>query len=252
MNMKKPIGTLLLSLCLSSAVFAGGHGVHWGYKGDTGPEHWGDLSEEFLMCKIGKNQSPIDLRVMDAYDTNLPPLIFSYQSKTTSEINNGHSIQVNIEPGSFLQIDGKRFELKQFHFHTPSENKINGKFFPLEAHFVHVSKEGEIAVVAVMFEHGNANKALETFWNGMPLTAGDVHDIMMPTEVIKELLPSDNREYYRFNGSLTTPPCSEGVRWFVMKKPLQVSEKQVARFESVMHDHNNRPVQPINARVILK
>jgi carbonic anhydrase len=243
--------SLIALAAAASLALAGGHGAHWGYKGDTGPEHWGDLAPEFVMCKVGKNQSPINLRTTDAYETALPPLIFGYRAATRDEVNNGHSIQVNVRPGSFLQIDGKRFELKQFHFHTPSENTIDGKYFPMEAHFVHVDEAGDIAVVAVMFQYGEENKALAKFWNSMPLHAGDHHDIMMPAETFAALLPK-KRDYYRFNGSLTTPPCSEGVRWFVLKKPLQISKAQAERFEEVMGGPNNRPVQPFNARVLLK
>ena len=249
--MKKIASFLLGGMAAATLAMAGGHGVHWGYTGHGSPEHWGDLSPDYVMCKLGKNQSPIDLRSDKAYETALAPIVFSYHTSTKNEVNNGHSIQVNIAPGSYIQVDGIKFELKQFHFHTPSENKIDGKHFPFEAHFVHVDEHGNIAVVAVMFRYGRENAALEKFWNGMPEHAGDSRDITMPVDVVKALLPK-NRDYYRFNGSLTTPPCSEGVRWFVMKKPLEISEKQVKKFERVMHGFNNRPVQPVNARVILK
>jgi len=249
--MKKTVSLVLSTGLAATIAMAGGHGIHWGYSGEGAPAHWGDLSKEFFMCREGKNQSPVDLRTDRAFETDLPAIVFSYHASSRNEVNNGHSVQVNIKPGSYIMIDGIRFELKQFHFHTPSENTIDGKFFPMEAHFVHVDENGNIAVVALMFKYGKENEVLERFWNGMPERAGESRDISIPAEEIRELLPK-KRDYYRFNGSLTTPPCSEGVRWFVLKEPVSVSKKQVEQFSRIMGEPNNRPVQPINARVILK
>lgn len=249
--MKKVMSFMLGAGMAASFALAGGHGIHWGYSGEGAPAHWGDLSEDFVLCKIGKNQSPIDLRTDKAYETDLPSIVFSYHAGSRNEINNGHSVQVNIKPGSYIMVDGIRFELKQFHFHTPSENTIDGKSFPMEAHFVHVDEDGNIAVVALMFEYGKKNSVLERFWNVMPERAGDRRDISISAEEIRKLFPK-KRDYYRFNGSLTTPPCSEGVRWFVLKEPMTVTKKQVEQFARVMGEPNNRPVQPLNARCILK
>jgi carbonic anhydrase len=249
--MKKGLSLMVGACIAASLAFGGGHGVHWGYSGEGAPEHWGDLSKDFVMCKMGKNQSPIDLRTASAYETDLAPIVFGYHAGSLDEVNNGHSVQVNMRPGSYIMIDGIKFELKQFHFHTPSENTIDGKYFPFEAHFVHVDEKGNIAVVALMFEYGRENEVLARFWNGMPERAGDRRDISLPADEIKKLLPAD-RSYYRFNGSLTTPPCSEGVRWFVLKKAATISKQQVEQFARVMGEPNNRPVQPLNARCILK
>ncbi len=142
------------------------------------------------------------------------------------------------------------FLLKQFHFHTPSENRIHGKSFPLEAHFVHIDKDGNIAVVAVMFEDGKENKSLAKIWDKMPIKEGKESKLNLK-DIASELLPK-NMAHYHFNGSLTTPPCTEGVRWIVLKNPVNVSKEQVTKFLNVMKHTNNRPIQPINARVIVE
>ena len=249
---------LLGTFFATSLVFAGGHGGeskhggnHWGYTGHSGPGNWGDLSEKFQMCKLGSSQSPIDIRYDALVKTRaLEEINFSYNRGALSVVNNGHTIQVNVKEGNSISIDGIRFELKQFHFHTPSENEIQGKSFPLEAHFVHVSSGGKIAVVAVLFEEGRFNSTLKKIWKKMPYRAGTTEHLELSVAYINILLPRD-KSYYRFSGSLTTPPCSEGVRWFVLKNYSRVSEQQVADFLNIMKHPNNRPIQPINARKIM-
>ena len=239
-------------LCLNALVAAAGeHTIHWGYTGHGGPEHWGELSDDYKMCMLGKNQSPIDLRTDSAFKTELPPIIFSYHAGVSEIVDNGHTEEVDINPGSYIMLDGIKFELKQFHFHTPSENTINGRYYPLEAHFVHVDNAGNIAVLALMFEYGKKNETLERMWRKLPEKAGEKVGCSMTSADVMALLPKD-KSYYRFNGSLTTPPCSEGVRWLVLKTPVTVSEDQVQKFAKIMGHANNRPVQPLNARVILK
>jgi carbonic anhydrase len=224
--------------------------THWGYTGHGSPQSWGELSPKFHMCKEGKNQSPINITVTDSKDTDLKDIAFSYKAESNSVLNNGHTIQVNIDAGSSIMIDGKRFELKQFHFHTPSENQIEGKNFPLEAHFVHLDKEGNIAVVALMFKEGKSNPLLEKVWSKMPQKADTKTAIKLSAEDVNALLPKD-KAYYRFSGSLTTPPCSEGVRWFVLKTAVTISKEQVEKFLHTMHHPNNRPIQNLNARKVL-
>jgi len=237
-------------LSASSHDTHGGH-TSWGYTGHTGPGNWGDLSEKFQMCKIGSSQSPIDIRYDDLVKTRaLEEINFSYNRGAESVVNNGHTIQVNVQEGNSIYIDGIRFELKQFHFHTPSENEIQGKSFPLEAHFVHISSDGKIAVVAVLFEYGRYNATLKKIWRKMPYRAGTTEELDLSDAYINMLLPRD-KSYYRFSGSLTTPPCSEGVRWFVLKNYSRVSEQQVDDFLEVMHHPNNRPIQAINARKVM-
>ncbi|SFV52907.1 Carbonic anhydrase [hydrothermal vent metagenome] len=244
--------TLLSSLLLASSLFGGVHHSHWGYTGHNDPAHWGDLDPKYAECKLGGSQSPININKDIIVETKgLAPINFHYTTSAASVINNGHSVQVNIKPGSFIKIDGKEFELKQFHFHTPSENQIDGKNFPLEAHFVHQAKDGTLAVVAVMFENGKENAIINKIWKKMPHKAGEKVACGLPAEMINALLPKD-KAYYRFDGSLTTPPCSEGVRWFVLKDYSEVSQDEVNEFLHTLHHPNNRPVQPINARKVLQ
>ncbi len=197
---------------------------------------------------MGKNQSPINITT--SLDAKLDAIAPSYTTASNAIVNNGHTIQVNVDGGSTLTVDGMTFELKQFHFHTPSENHIEGKSFPLEAHFVHLDKEGNIAVLALMFEEGEENKALAKVWEKMPKEAHEKSALVL-SDISKALLP-ENKEYYRFNGSLTTPPCSEGVRWLVLKTPVSISKAQVEAFAHTMHHPNNRPIQATNARLIVK
>ena len=243
---------LLGSMVLAGTLFAGVHGSHWGYTGHASPENWGDLNPEYAECKLGGSQAPINISKEIIVETKgLAPIKFHYTTGASEVVNNGHSIQVNVKPGSFIKIDGKEFELKQFHFHTPSENQIDGKNFPLEAHFVHVAKDGAIAVVAVMFEYGQENKVISRIWKKMPRMAEKKKGCGLPDAMINNLLPKD-KAYYRFDGSLTTPPCSEGVRWFVLKEYVPVSKAEVEEFLKTMKHPNNRPVQPVNARKVLQ
>lgn len=180
----------------------------------------------------------------------MQPIVFDYKGGSEEILNNGHTVQINAAPGSSITIDGDRFELKQFHFHAPSENHTNGKSYPLEAHLVHADKDGNLAVIAVMLTTGKANTALAKAWAQMPEKAGDQYGLTSKISPL-EILPR-NRSYYRFNGSLTTPPCSEGVRWLVMKQPVAASREQIEAFVHVMHHPNNRPIQPVNARPVLE
>lgn len=223
------------------------HKVHWGYTGEESPEHWAELDKKNFICKEGRNQSPINLTGF--IEADLPPIKFEYHLASTEIVDNGHTEQVNVKKGSAITLDGITFDLKQFHFHTPSENNINGKSFPLEVHFVHASKDGHLAVVAVMFEEGTENQALTELWEDMPTKVGEHH--IVDAKHLDALLPKD-RDYYRFNGSLTTPPCTEGVRWLVMKNIVMISKEQIDTFEKVMHMKNNRPIQPTHSRMILK
>jgi carbonic anhydrase len=235
------------ALLAASAAFAAG-GAHWGYEGAEGPEYWGELAPAFHLCGEGRNQSPIDLHGF--VEASLTPLVFSYHEGVSDIVNNGHTIKLDSKAGSSVEVDGHRYELKQFHFHSPSENRINGKSFPLEAHLVHADEDGNLAVVAVVFEEGEANAALQKAWPHMPEKAGET--MALPLHISAASLLPDDRDYYRFNGSLTTPPCSEGVLWLVMKQPMSASAEQIARFRHVMHHDNNRPLQPLNARAVLQ
>ena len=239
----------LIATALASALLSGpALSQHWSYEGETAPENWGKLDPNFSMCGIGKNQSPINLDRMVA--AQLKPLKLNYAAGITEILNNGHTVQVNYAPGSTVIIDGRAFELQQFHFHSPSENQIDGKKFPLEAHLVHADKTGNLAVLAIMFEEGAPNAFLAKIWNEMPTKQGEVSKLQAGLNAM-QMLPTI-KNYYYFNGSLTTPPCTEGVRWLVMKSPLTVSKAQVERFSKAVGHPNNRPVQAINARPVLK
>jgi carbonic anhydrase len=222
--------------------------THWSYEGEAGPENWGKLDPKFVMCSIGRNQSPIDLARFT--DAELAPMKMHYKSAASDIVNNGHTLQINYAPGSTLVVDGREFELKQFHFHSPSENTLNGKHFPLEGHLVHADKDGNLAVVAVMFSEGAENPLLAKLWQHVPPKKGD--QAQLPAGLnVKTLLPA-SRSHYAFNGSLTTPPCSEGVRWLVIRQPATASKAQVERFSGTVGEANNRPVQPLNARAVLR
>lgn len=225
-----------------------GAAPHWTYAGATGPEHWGDLDTKFNTCVNGVNQSPIDIH--STLDADLPALGIDYKGRGTEILNNGHTIQVNVAPGSILTLEGKPFELKQFHFHAPSENTVDGESFALEAHLVHADAEGHLAVMGVMYRLGKENRALAEVFADMPHEAGMKQALLSSIDPVG-LLPRVG-DYFRFNGSLTTPPCTEGVRWVVIKEPLTVSKEQVEAFQEVMHGANNRPVQAVNARPVLR
>lgn len=231
----------ILALGLCSAFMGNANAAQWSYDGQHGPLHWGEFASE---CATGVNQSPINIE--SATQAKLAKLAFNYQGKVVSLLNNGHTLQTEIEGTNTITIDGKVFTLKQFHFHTPSENHIDGKEYPLEAHFVHADKAGHLAVVAVFFELGDENVELAKLLKNTP-KKGTNSPIDVPFNA--DALLSDTMDYYRFNGSLTTPPCSEGVRWIVLKTPLSVSDEQVALFNKVM-GNNNRPLQSLNARLV--
>lgn len=225
--------------------------AHWTYEGAEGPEHWGELADSYRMCTIGKNQSPINLDSQHEIEAQLSPLVLAYKAGGKEVLNNGHTVQVGYEPGSTLTLDGHSYELKQFHFHVPSENEIDSKQYPMEAHLVHADKDGNLAVLALMFtESATDNPGLDQFWSQIPAKAEE--KVTLTTKVdVSKLLPAKH-DYYRFDGSLTTPPCTEGVVWLVMKQPVSASKAQIAKFTQIMGHPNNRPVQAVNARTVLK
>lgn len=233
---------LVISLSAATA-----QAQHWGYSGEAGPANWGKIDAKNVLCAIGRNQSPIDLK--DFVEADLQPLRQDYKAAAAEVVNNGHTIQVNYAPGSTLTVAGRTFELKQFHFHAPSENRINGRQFPMEGHLVHADKDGNLAVVAVMYEEGAANQLLTAVWSAMPAKEGKA---ALPGGLSAAGLLPASTDYYRFNGSLTTPPCSEGVMWLVVKRPATVSKAQIDQFSRTLGFANNRPVQPVNARPVLQ
>ncbi|MGQ3052212.1 MAG: carbonic anhydrase [Roseateles sp.] len=219
---------------------------HWEYRGAHGPAHWAALDSGFETCAKGAQQSPIDIR--DALVTPLPALQFSYGSVPPAIVNNGHTVQVNLPAGNALTLDGHRYELLQFHFHTPSEERIQGKSAAMVAHFVHRDAEGQLAVVAALIQPGQANPGFESVLAHMPAHAGETLTVDGLALDLAALLPAD-RGYYDFDGSLTTPPCSEHVHWLVLKQPVTVSPAAIRRFRA-LYAANARPVQPLNGRVV--
>ncbi|MDH4274569.1 MAG: carbonic anhydrase family protein [Gammaproteobacteria bacterium] len=220
---------------------AHGHGgVHWDYNGEMGPEHWGGA------CQTGKSQSPIN--IVGASKANLKPIEFNYQAAENPEVvNNGHTIQVNYPAGSFAVMNGKKYNLLQFHFHTPSEEAIQGKRADLVAHLVHKADDGELAVVGVLFNKGaKASATLDKIWANMPKSEGKEHT--KGSLNVADLLPKE-KNYFHFAGSLTTPPCTEGVQWHVMQSQQEFSDKQLGAF-TALFPMNARPLQPLNDRLV--
>lgn len=238
-------GALAFSL---NAAAKDGHGAHWEYQGQAGPEKWGDLAEEFATCKTGKSQSPIDLT--GAIDADLPKLSFDYKAVSLKVLNNGHTIQVDQKGAGKAKVDGKDYDLLQFHFHDPSEHAVAGKDYPMELHLVHKSAEGHLAVVGVMIKEGKENAALKTAWENMPEKGGEEKAVNGAKINPADMLPKGSRDFYRYYGSLTTPPCSEGVLWTVLKDPIEMSAAQIDKFKTLVHE-NARPVQPLNDRFLL-
>lgn len=221
---------------------------NWGYRGDTGPENWGKLDPKYSLCSTGRNQSPVDLD--NTIGANLRPMRLRYKAGAKDIVNNGNTVQVNYAPGSLLIVQQRYFQLVQFHFHAPSENRIGGQSFPLEAHLVHVDGFGNLAVLALMFNAGAPNAFLGSLWDKMPARSGEKSDLPAGLNVL-QMMPT-LKGYYRYNGSLTTPPCSEGVWWMVLKSQATASYEQIAQFVKAIGHANNRPLQPVNARPLLK
>jgi carbonic anhydrase len=231
---------------LPGAAHAGaGHDVHWTYNGETGPAVWGGLKPEFQLCAAGKRQSPIDIRGGIAVD--LDPVQFDYRSTGFNVVDNGHTVQANLGTGNSIQVGGRRYELVQFHFHRPSEERVNGRQYDMSVHLVHKDPEGRLAVVGLLLERGAAQQVVQSVWNNLPLEKGE-EQITDDVVDLNHLLPAE-RGYYTYMGSLTTPPCSEGVLWMVMRQPVQVSQSQIDIF-SRLYPMNARPIQSASGRLI--
>ncbi|OQA33039.1 MAG: Carbonic anhydrase precursor [Betaproteobacteria bacterium ADurb.Bin341] len=219
--------------------------VHWGYSGAGGPEHWHRLDPRFKLCGSGQRQSPIDIR--DGIRVDLEPIRFNYRPTSFHIVDNGHSIEAKVSSGS-MSVAGKTYDLFSIHFHRPSEEVINGRRFDLSAHLVHKSDDGALAVVAVLMEKGPENPFVQTLWNNLPLEKNIVVGVANSMIDPASFLPAE-RNYYTYMGSLTTPPCTEGVLWMVLKQPVPVSQEQIDIF-SRFYPNNARPVQPGFGRVI--
>jgi carbonic anhydrase len=217
--------------------------AHWAYEGEEGPSHWGELDPAYALCGTGKNQSPIDITSPNEQD--LANIVFHYQPSEVNILNNGHTVQVNYDAGSYIELDGISYDVMQFHYHAPSEHEIDGKLFAAELHLVHKSVDGKLAVVGLLLQEGSSNAALDPFINNLPAEKSDVKNAGIKINAM-DFLPRIQTTY-RYGGSLTTPPCSEGVSWLVMTTPVELSSAQLSKLESLF-ERNNRPVQPLNDR----
>jgi len=246
MNARKAIPALFLAASLAGACIAQAEGKHWSYGPHGGPTEWGQLDPAYATCKLGKFQSPIDIR--GANPADLPAIRFDYKASPLKVIDNGHTIQVNYAPGSSIEVGGTRYELLQFHFHKPSEEKVEGKAYAMVAHLVHKSADGKLAVVAVLLDQGGTSPTIDAIWKNLPKEKEKEATVAGVTIDVAKLLPA-NRGYYAFEGSLTTPPCSEDVRWLVLKTPVKIASAQVAAFGK-LYPMNARPTQPLNGRAL--
>jgi carbonic anhydrase len=222
-----------------------GHAAHWSYAGEGGPADWAQLKPEFATCASGQRQSPIDIR--EGIRVDLEPIKFDYRPSGFNVLDNGHTVQVNLGAGNSLEVNQRRYELVQFHFHRPSEERINGRQYDMVAHLVHKDLEGRLAVVAVLIERGGAHPVIQQIWNSLPLEKNDT--MVGPAALNPALLLPQDKRYFTYMGSLTTPPCSEGVLWMVMKQPVNLSAEQIGIFAR-LYPMNARPIQTGAGRLI--
>lgn len=223
--------------------------AHWGYEGADGPLAWAALSPAWRECRAGRLQSPVNLPAAVAVDAPAAApahLRVFHHEHAIDVVNNGHTVEVDYDDGDELELDGKLFRLVQYHFHTPSEHTVAGEHFPMEMHLVHRAADGELAVIGIFLERGAHNPAYDPVWEHMPHYQDGRQHLEHVSIDIDELLPVARRGF-RYTGSLTTPPCTEGVRWLVLRTPVGLGADQIAAFETLVHA-NSRPVQPLNAR----
>jgi carbonic anhydrase len=222
----------------------------WDYEGPRGAEHWSTLDPAYAICNTGKEQSPIDIR--DTEIAALPAIRFEYKSEPVRYvINNGYTIRINYHDapgtGNFLIVGDKRYQLTQFHFHRPSEEYIHGRPYDMVLHLMHKASDGEVAGVAVLLRVGRANPIVRKVWEHMPKSEGQQEAAGVELDPAG-MLPHDTG-YYMYMGSVTAPPCTEGVKWFVLKTPVEISAAQIAAFAK-LYPHDVRPLQPLNGRVV--
>lgn len=220
-------------------------GTHWSYEGDSGPANWSKINVDWGKCGSGNRQSPIDIR--DGMKVELEQISFDYHPSSFNVVDNGHTVQVGVGSGNYITVQNRMFELQQFHFHRPSEDRINGKTYEMVVHLVHRDAEGRQAILALMLERGTPQATIQTVWNNLPL---EKFETMSPSILLDpmEMVPT-RRDYYTYMGSMTEPPCSENVLWLVMKQPVQASAAQMALF-SRLYPLNARPIQATNGRII--
>jgi len=249
---------LTAGLAVSALFTVGCNGIQrvevqskWDYSKEHGPEKWGELNPEYVLAAIGGSQSPIDIVTEEVVTADLPKLDFETRPAELKLLNTGHTVEVIAPDGSTLRFGKQTFTLKQYHFHAPSEHTINGEHADVEVHFVHSDGAGQLAVIGVLVEEGEEDNPIfmSILEDQPPTKIGEVEvfsDILID---IKEYFPKSDK-YYMYDGSLTTPPASEGVRWFVCAEPVYLSRRQIDILRD-FHDRNNRPVQPTYSRTVL-
>jgi carbonic anhydrase len=232
-----------------AASAAGGWKTAWSYDGALGPDHWGSLDPDYAACNAGHEQSPVD--IASAVKADLPAIHFAYKSGPVRLINNGFTaVRVNYPPGNgnFLIVGDTRYELTQFHFHHPSEEYVHGAPSAMAAHFMHASGDGKVVGVTVLLRPGKSNATVQRLWDHMPEAPGPEQEIAGMRIDPGGLLPRE-LGYYTYAGSQTAPPCTEGVTWFVLKTPVEISAAEIAAFAK-LYPHDARPTQPLNGRVV--
>ncbi len=240
---------LLFALLVITGLGSAQTPAHWDYYGKTGPLGWGRLDPAYRLCSQGKEQSPIDIRGAKL-NKALQPIEFHYMAASVEVENTGNTVEVHVKPGSYIVADGVRYDLQQFHFHHPGEEAVNGKLADMDVHLVHKSADGKLAVLAVRLsqDRGDPNATMASLWQHLPAAAGKTEkdpDMINPGG----FLPAD-RGYWTYMGSLTVPPCTEGVRWFVFEQPVSISRSQLRAFEALGYQINSRPLQDRNGRKI--
>ena len=222
------------------------HSIEWGYSGSGAPAYWGSLSEEYRTCSLGSEQSPID--ITDYTFGDGPPVEFHYSGVAIAARNNGHTVYLDYQPGNVIDVGGRRYELQGIHYHSPSEHTLDGESFAAELHLVHQDDAGSLAVVGLLYRLGEANPLIQHILDAAPDGIGSVELTDGPPAA--DYIPGIVN-YYGYDGSLSTPPCTEGVRWIVMQSVGTVSQEQVERLQELTHGPNNRPVQPVGSRAII-
>ncbi|MDQ0243353.1 carbonic anhydrase [Bacillus fengqiuensis] len=230
----------------------GTHTAHWSYEGETGPEHWGELDPSYSACINGNEQSPINIEFSQVKtNERLENIQIQYKPTPFSLVNNGHTVQANAStPTNSIVVEGNEYKLAQFHFHTPSEHQLNGQPYDMELHLVHQDANGKLAVLGVMIQEGTESEKLASIWDALPKEETE-KDVTVEEEVdLQALLPVDQTSFH-YNGSLTTPPCAEEVKWIIFEQPMEMSKEQIQAFQQIFPD-NHRPVQSLNEREIIK
>ena len=251
------VAALSLASCSVSDSHDNGHIVHWGYEADDGPDTWSSMNPEWSLCAEGVEQSPIDLATateieLSGMEIDTPSeqeVTVLNQAGVIDALDNGHTIQINTKSAERMTVGDETYGLVQFHFHAPSEHTVDGEHFPMEMHFVHQADDGALAVVGVLIEESAQNPGIAPLWAQLTDAPGTETTVQIPAEFGEHIFSGDPTGVYHYDGSLTTPPCSEGVRWYVRKTPTQFSKDQIAAFTSI-YDHNNRPVQALNERTL--